>query len=300
MFHRKDAIAALTLWLLCWAWPARAGSEIELNGWRLQQLFQAVEASMGTPVKVAEQGEEHLRAYMIDERAYMVFGYHKDYPNHIHSVQLTGTTDRALPFRGLRLGDPWERVRGVLGEPDGRFEVDDPKVTRYEYDEANFSVEIDGDGRLFSIRLHTSTEIVANLPEADNPWPGFKAAVLGGDFAALAEWLRPDIEVFIDGGVLSIGRRYRDFVQAPDPALQAALLATDGSVRAALARDEPEQLLRGIEKVGIGPVYKFPAGSLLEEIVFLPYAGRYRVYEIAFRGQRERLTAPAARTLGSR
>lgn len=300
MFHRKDAIATLALLLLCMAWPVRAASEIELNGWRLQQLFQAVEASMGTPVKVAEQGDEHLRAYMIDERAYMVFGYHKAYPNHVHSVQLTGTTERALAFRGLRLGDPWERVREVLGEPDTRVEVDDPRVTRHEYDDANFSVEIDTEGRLFSIRLHTSAEIVANLPEADNPWPGFKAAVLAGDFAALAEWLRPDVEVYTAGRILSIEGRYRDLVETPDPALLAALLGGDDSVRVALARAEPGQELRMIEKVGIGPVYKFPAGSPLEEIVFLPYAGRYRVYEIAFRDQRPPFVAPSGRTLGLR
>ena len=46
--------------------------------------------------------------------------------------------------------------------------------------------------------------------------------------------------------------------------------------------------MRIAENVGTGRVYKFSKGKILKEIVFFPYNGKYRVYEIAFRGKEVR------------
>lgn len=268
-------------------------TEIELNGWRLQQYIRAVDAQLGKPFKVVDDGREHWRAYRLDDEAYMVFLVHDDWPSYIQSIQLTGVTRKMLPFRGLMLGDPVAKVVASLGEPVRKVDIAQPKVVRYDYPDRNYSVEIDAGGRLYSILLNTR-EVLANVADAQDPWPSFEAAIRARDFAALSGMLRPDVEISRDGEVLAVERRYSDFAQRPDPAFVDALFGERGSVRAALQDHAPEGQVRISEHQGIGMVYKFPEDSALQEIVFFPYAQRFRAYEITFR-------EPAARTqLGQR
>lgn len=275
---------------------AAAGEiETDLNGWRLQQFIQAVDAELGQPFKVIDDAPAHRRAYQLDREAYMVFTVDDRAPHYVQSLQLTGATTKMLPFKGLMLGDSSAKVVAALGQPVRKVAIDEPKVVRYEYPERNYSVEIDEHGRLYSILLNTEAALLANIEDSIDPWPQFEAAVLARDFASLSELLRPDVEISRGGETLSIRRRYSDFVQKPDPDITAALFADKGSVREALQRHAPEGQVRLSESQGIGMVYKFPPDSALDEIVFFPYARHYRAYEITFRG-----APPAPTSLGAR
>jgi len=79
--------------------------ETDLNGFRLQQFVNVADSQMAPPFKTFDQGNLVVNAYQIDEEAYMVVGYQKKHPNNISSLQLTGFTAKALPFKGLMLGD---------------------------------------------------------------------------------------------------------------------------------------------------------------------------------------------------
>ncbi len=100
---------------------------------------------------------------------------------------------------------------------------------------------------------------------------------------AILEWVRPDVEISRDGDVLSIKKRYDDFRAKPDDNFVKALIGERNSVLEELGKTEPEEEMRIAENVGVGRVYKFYKGKILKEIVFFPYNGKYRVYEIAFR-----------------
>lgn len=279
--HRAFGRIGTGLLLALAAFAPAAGSEVELDGWRLQQYITAADAVLGEPFKTLDQQHLQYRAHRLGDDAYLVFGVDERYPGYIQSLQLTGTSSTARPFRTLVLGDSAEAVLRALGEPTARTAIAEPMLTRWDYEGRNYSVELDERERLYSIRIHTDSALLDNSD--DEPWEDFKAAVVNRDLGRLAHRLRPDVEIFIGGQTLSIQRRFSDFIATPDPEFAAALFADAGSVRDALLRETPEGYVRVTERMGVGLVFKFSDSSVLREIVFFPYDGRHGVYEIAFR-----------------
>lgn len=274
-----------------------AEPEFELNGWRLLQTAKAMDAAYGEPHKVVEADGVTSRVYFIDRQAYMVATTTQALPHHIGSLQLTGITDKALPFLGLTLGDPLSKVLTVLGEPSNRVRIEEWKVSRYEYPRSNYSIEIDDNDKLYSIRIKTDAAVASEIvDESFSPWGAFVDALASHDTARILDQLRPDIEIYRHGHTLEIGQRFHDFAESPDPDFMDALTGSRG-VAAAIANVRPEELVRVTEKMGVGLVFKFPTESALDEVVLFPYAGRYRVYEIAFRFAPEEA---GRRMLGSR
>lgn len=264
--------------------PASATEpQVELNGWRLQQFVKAMDSTYGEPYKVIVEGGITSRVHFIDEQAYMVAGATDTFPNHIATLQLTGISAKPIPFLGLQLGDPEEKVISVLGTPDTRVRIEDWKVTRYDYPGRNYSVELDDAGKLYSIRIISDASVTSAIADdAFSPWAEFADALASRDTARILDQLRPDIEIYRHGRILDIDRRFRDFAENPDADFMSALVGESGLLEA-IADVRPDELVRVTEKMGVGLVFAFPADSTLEEIVFFPYAGRYRVYEIAFR-----------------
>ena len=83
----------------------------------------------------------------------MVFVYLDSTPHNIFSIQITGEAPKMIPFVGLILGDDEEKVRKILGKPDSKTPIPQPKVNRWNYDKKNFSIEIDENGKLYSIKI---------------------------------------------------------------------------------------------------------------------------------------------------
>ena len=257
--------------------------QIELNGFLLYQFQKAVETSLGTPFQTMERGFSKFELCQIDREAYMVFEYSKEMPCNIQSIQLTGKTNNMRPFKGLMLGDSKEKVIGILGESFSVTRIDQPTVERYDYRNSNYSVEIDAEDKLFSIRIHIDRGLLFPIPSAELPWDNFKRFVLRKDLKETLSYLRPDVEVYKGDKTLSIDKRFADFLEKPDSAIYDALFGEGISVYSEIQRMEPEAELRLIMGMGGGWVYKFRESKVLKEIVFFPYDGKYRVYEIAFR-----------------
>lgn len=264
--------------------------ELELDGWRLQQFAASVEEQLGPPFKVVEQPPETFKVYHVGERAYLVVGTRSPLVNNIDSLQLTGTQADATLLRGLRLGDPADKVRQALGAPQKVKPIGEPDVDMWDYLDRNYSVEVDRAGHLYSVRIH-SDEKLLGAPRGDDPWSAFKADVASGAFERVEPWLRPDVEVYRDGETLAIRGRYGPFLATRSDALRDALLGPHSSVRTAIAQYEPEGLVRVTENMGVGLVFKFPDASELQELVFFPYAGRYRLFEATFRPEGESIRA---------
>lgn len=257
--------------------------EIELNGFFLHQCRQAVVLSMRPAFEKMEKDFSIFEIHLFDEKAYMVFGYLKNMPQSIFSIQLTGRTTKMKPFKGLMLGDSKEKVIEVLGKPSLIEPTDVAGVERYEYKSTNYSVEINAEGKLYSIRIGSYRDLQSLPKTAELPWDGFKRSILKRDFKEISTNLRPDVEIYKGDKVLFINKSFREFIENPDSEFYDALVGEKNSVYSEIQQTEPEWELRFTEKVGVGWVYKFYKSKILREIFFLPYDGRYRVYEIAFR-----------------
>lgn len=279
--------AAAMAWLWCCPVHGHAqdtAHESELNGWRLLQFTESIEPLLGKPFKSLDNTPRRYLAYGLGGDAYMVFGTHDGQPLVIDSLQLTGTAAKdMLPFKGLKLGDDRGKVIAALGEPTSKTEIDEPKVTRWNYEGTNYSVELDGAGRLYSIRIDMHHGFMEPGDDTDQDWKVFLAAVRSRDPGKLLDRLRPDVEVYRDGQVLAIRRRYSDFAASPDVAILDAFFSETSGVLRYLDTCEAEANVRVTEKLGVGLAYKFNPECPLAEVVLFPYAGEYRVYEVAFR-----------------
>lgn len=257
--------------------------EVDLNGFRLQQLLSVVEPALGHPFQTIDEGDLVANAYVIDQNAYMVVSHIKKHPYNIAVLQLTGATTKALPFMGLLLGDPRSKVIDVLGKPDHVEQIQSPKVTKLAYEGRNYTVELDESDRLYSIQVFTTADLMNKTDGSENVWANFKAAILSKDVSSLLEMMKPDVEIYRGDKILSIAVPFSAFAAKPDSEFVSALIGPTSSVLQQVIQTEPVQELRLTEKIGMGLVYKFPNGNILKEIAFFPFNGKYRVYEIAFR-----------------
>jgi hypothetical protein len=265
-----------------------AGEQTDgLNGFRLWQYKDAAEAYFGKPFAARDEEESVFEVYPVTESSYMVFEYWQKYPQNMYSIQITGYPTKMLPFKGLVLGDSKKKVVRALGKPDSTKKVEDPPVTINYYDDANYSVEIDADGRLYSIKLHVTNEFMSEAEVGFDDWDRFRNAVLAKDMKAILEMVRPDVEIFKDGKVIYINKRYVDFRKSPESAFVQALIGDSDSVLKELKTTEPEGEMRLAMGLGVGQVFKFRDGKILKEIVLFPYNGKYRVYEIAFKEEED-------------
>ena len=275
---------ALLLCTIAVSAPASAGENVvELGGWRLQQFRELADSTLGGPFRTIEESGRQSKAYRIGDGAYMVFGQDQIQPANIGSLQLTGTVAPGLTFKGLTLGSNKGDVVAALGQPSREIEIPDPHVTRLEYDGRNYSVEIDQDRKLYSILVHTTPDFMAAPTQDEGPWDGFVRTLRTKDANGLIQLFRPDIEIYKGGETLAIRARFSDFMASPDPRIMDAFMSDETGVARFVRDFEAEENVRVTENMGVGLVYKFPPESCLQEVVFFPYAGRYLIYEVAFR-----------------
>lgn len=286
LFSRKHPIGGMVLFLLIFWVPVagHAGSEVELNGFQLWQLKSAVQIELGKPFKTIKTDRSTMEAHQIGPEVYMVFDYMDEWPNNIAMIQVTGSTDNMLPFKGIKLGDDAKIIKKNLGPTSRVKQIQQPKVQQWSYKKANYSVEIDAAGKLYSIQIHVPSGFLNEVSKNDRHWEDFKQSVLDHNVPGMVNSLRPDVEVYKGGTILSIEKSMAKFRNKPDPAFLSAFFGKKDSILAELKQSKPEHEMRIHEKLGMGLVYKFYKGKILREIVFFPYNGRYRIYEVAFRG----------------
>ncbi len=295
--HMKNHLMVAGL-LLSAAISSWAGEiETDLNGFRLQQFCSNAEKALGKPFRsqkrVISAGNLKSSAYLIDDDAYMVVECPDEKgPPNIHSLQLTGFSQKTLPFKGLYLGDSENQVIKVLGKPDLVEKDSDTKKT-FIYKDRNYSLRLSGEEpKLHSILIFTTRELIvgATSPDDNEEWETFQAALLAQDMPRLMELMRPDVTINHGHDIYAINNSWVEFIKHPDPLFVQALLNKTGSaLEQASMSVQPEKQWRLQEHYGLGVVYKFPEGNPLEEISFFPYNGKYRVFEITLR--------TAARTL---
>lgn len=286
-FYKKHPIGGMVLLLFILVLPVagHADSEVELNGFQLWQFKSVVHDALGKPFKTIPRDSSTMEAHRIGPDAYMVFGYLKEWPKNISMIQVTGYIDNMLPFKGMVLGDDAQKIKRRLGPASSVKQVQQPKVQQWSYKETNYSVEVDETGKLYSIQINLNSYIMNEGGDNFDPWEDFKKAVLAKDTAGVLNSLRPDVEIYRKGKTLTIDKPMAEFTRKPASEFMSAFWGNKDSVLAALQQSEPEAESRLTTKIGMGMVFKFYKGTIIREIAFFPFNGKYRVYEIAFRGK---------------
>lgn len=274
----------MMLWLMSGISVCSANEfPIDLNGFRLWQYRSVAENYFGKPFQTMKRDDHVLEAHQVSKSSYMVFGYWKTFPENARTIQITGYPTKMIPFKGLQLGDSEDQVFSVLGKPSNTKKITSPPVTIWYYDKENYTIEIDQQGRLYTIKIDLVQEMMNDADTKSEYWAAFKQAILAKDKDAILKCLRPDVEIYRHGKSIAIDKRYVDFQAAPDKEFMEALIGDKNSVLTQIRATEPEVAMRLMLEMGAGWVYKFHQDNVLAEIVFFSYNGQFRVYEVKFR-----------------
>ena len=275
--------AALVCCALLFGKPVAAQFVTSINGVMLLQNGQSVHAALGRPDLEMRLEAGHAEQYRIGDSAWIMFGYSDVAPQLVSSIRLYGHLATMEPVAGLRLGDTAERVRELLGEPVQKIETEPPGYTEWRFEHFNGALEFDGLGRLYGIRIQVTREFEQLADANARPFDDFLAVLERHDAQAIVDWLAPDVEVYRGDDVLSIDRPFAAFRAEPDAELLRTLDGPSGSVLSEARAEPPVPKVRVWDTRQSGLAYRFEHSKLLEEVVFVVYAGRWKVWEVSFR-----------------
>lgn len=173
----------------------------DLNGFRLGQFREVPKNQFITTFQSDkfEDGYEYDAFFVNnDSTVYMIFEYAVDDLNIIWSIQVTGSEyGYDCHFKGLKLGIPAKEVVKILGKPSS-IEDAGKYGKRWEYENTNYSVEINPNGKLSSIKIIDISHAV--YPEVDvsklPKFLQFSQTLQSGNKALISELLAPDIEIY--------------------------------------------------------------------------------------------------------
>jgi hypothetical protein len=268
-------------------------SQRELNGYLLHQFDDAVsESFQGLAQEIKHEDGWGDRAYWLtkEHHTYMVFGYPKstsECSSGCSAIQLTGKDDpTVLPFLGLRLGASKESVISHIGKPTSIRHSDSLNLDLYTYDNRNYTVEIDSNNCLHSIRINGEGGFVNN-PSIDtsNTLQRIRKILLSQRADTILELLAGNMEISIpQSNVYCILKgSVRKVIQDPQSPLSKLLYSSKVCVATLLtniAIKRAEMNLRITEDKGLGIVYKLTTTAGLMDIVLFQDTGKYRIYEI--------------------
>lgn len=276
-------------WIILNVFPCYSQNNVlELNGFFLGQYRKSVHAKFGAPIKRIDTEDKWIYEFHKlnqDTTAYALFKYSAKDTLRIYAIQINGPNLKNMyPFLGLVLGDSKEKVDKVLGSPYKTKVIDNPTVNVFYYANTNYSVEIDENDKLYGIQIYGGFE---EKPKSAVPSiEPLKRAVLSKNIDSLLYYLSPDVEIYNEGKVISYSGSARDEFHDSRSAMVSLILGKKRSMWEVFEKEklDPTPELRFFAELEKTPtVYKFYQSKIISEIVFMPYAGEWKVYEVTFR-----------------
>ena len=261
----------------------------ELSGFRLGQIRAVTHNELGEPDKSGEQPDElSYEAFLLkeDPQLYMVFQYHKSEPQIIHSIQITGSDESNDPgFRGLKFGVGPKEVEKALGPPTKKMDAGE-HGTRWEYDKANFSVEINKSNKLSSIRISDEREEGGDPEYKSVPKFGELVKKLQtGSNAEISDLISPGMEVYEAEKVLFFNKKFRSEIATDSSTVFATIrrLAKELSQVDSTKEAEYEENMR--LRLGHDPLHvmKFYKLKDITEIAFKWDGRKWLIWEFRAR-----------------
>jgi hypothetical protein len=264
--------------------------ETELAGFVLGQYRKTVHSELGTPIerRITDEGWLYeFHAIKPDTSVYALFKYPHWDTTRIYSIQLNGEAyEEMQPFKGIKLGEQKQKVHQIFGNSSRTEMVEDPPLVVEYYDHKNYSFDIDKNyNTLFGIQIYG--RILEQKPSAPLPsLHSFKNAVLSKNVDSLICNIAPDVEFYHSDRVITYKVGARKEFSNRNSELVKHLIGETESIwyvfEVEKAVEVPEQRVYNKENE-VTTVYKFPTSKVLNEIVFIPHAGKWKVYEVRFR-----------------
>jgi len=263
-------------------------SQLSMGGFQLGQVTRLVEKKFGKPYEVRTTSDDWLlNAFWTSEKREHLIIFESAPPgkDRITSIQLFGKPTPGDPGIGsISLGSSESEVIKAFGSPSARkvYRDEGKKYTKLEFSGKNYSVELNKDALVVSIKLIG----FEGFPKGPGDRPTSETlikALASGEARTFAPLLAPDFEFYRGEKIIRYeGPASEDL--AANAEIRDALFGPVG-LKAALTGENADEdpQIRITESRDIFHVIKYPKSTLLKEIVFTSYAGTWRIYEVSFR-----------------
>jgi hypothetical protein len=268
---------------------AQIPSQRELNGFVIGQHRNALKEAFGKPYNESKtpDGWVYLTYILRDKPfAYMTFKFPSDDLDHFISVQIAGDRGTAMaPFAGVSLGASADDVNRKIGRPSKTRRLADPPVEVWEYENRNYSFEFGAGKKLVSIQIF-GFDGFAEPPRwpLPTPWNDVKTRLRSIELDSLMTTFSPDAEIYQATELFWIDNSMRKVLSDPKSLFRRGLALVVKALEHELASEPADINGRTWSDSGrVGAVYKFPEGSPVIEIVVIPQADEWRVWEVKLR-----------------
>lgn len=258
----------------------------ELNGFKLNQFREAPTSEYKKPLqkRTFDDGFEfELFLLKPDSTAYMIFEYANWDKNIIWSIQLFGDDENLNPnFKNLKMGMSKENLIKEIGQPSSI-----KSVGKYgemlEYDNANYSFEINTKNRLSSIKIKELYSEYFPEPKLEKI-PAFNSILesLQGDNQEISEILSPGLEVYQNDEIIFFENSWQNEIENDLSGIYSLIRESIVGLEKVDSSniDEYEENMRLTLNQNIKHVLKFKKHPKIQEIVMKWEFGKYLIWEI--------------------
>ena len=259
----------------------------KLYGFKLGQFRSAAKNELGKPFRYGKFDDGFVyEAYPLkpDLSLHIVFEYAARDTNVIWSIQVTGTNNLTdIGFRNAKLGLNKTQTEKLFGKPTSMENIGE-YGTMWKYDNTNFSVEVNTNEKLSSVKiLNNSDELYPTQDFKKLPlFENIQKVLNTGNNADISDLLCGDIEVYYKNKTYSFRKSF-ETEEATDYSKVFSVIreiSKDLTTVNTTNDKEYEENMRLTLGEDSKHVMKIKKGHRIKEIVFKYYGGRYLIYEI--------------------
>lgn len=258
-----------------------------LNGFRLGQYRETTRNEFGKPLQSGQYDDGYQYDMFLlkpDTSLYMIFEYAAYDTETIWSIQVTGRDAQAdLGFENLRFGMKKEEIEKKLGLSSSQEDIGE-YGHKWEYDKKNFSIEVNTQGKLSSIKLIDKSAEWFPAPQASKI-PSFdvvRTALSSADNGTILGILSGDIEIYRGDSTYYFKKSFRTEQSTDHSKMLSIIKSISKDLKSVDTKNPAEYEENGRISPGqdIKHVIKIHNGHAIQEIVMKYTGGEYRVFEI--------------------
>ncbi|HHC80470.1 MAG TPA: hypothetical protein ENK46_11350 [Flavobacteriia bacterium] len=259
----------------------------ELYGFKIHQYKEVVTNEFGKPFKVNNFDDGFVSEIFLlkeDKSAYIIFEYPNWNKEIIFSIQIYGAfEDIDLKFRDLKMGISEKELIKKIGKPTKTKDIGE-YGKMLEYENTNYSFEIDKTGKLSSIKILDNYNELFPKPNVEKipTFERIKSILTSGNSEKISKILSPEIEIYLNNETLSFKYAWEKEIKKDKSKIYATIKELVKGIENFDYKDENNYEENMRLTLGENPkhVLKFKKGFKIKEIVMKWEDGKFVIWEI--------------------
>lgn len=258
-----------------------------MNGFKLRQFKEAVKSKYKEPLQVKNFDDGFVaEIYLIkpDSTAYIIFEYPNWNKESIFSIQIYGTSKEIDPrFKNINMGISESELFEKIGNPSNSKDIGE-YGKMLEYDNTNYSFEINNNGELASIKIVDNYNEIFPNPKVEKipSLEKIQKVLNSNNPKIISEILSPELEIYLADKTLFFKQSWENEINSDSSKIYKTISEIIKGINEIDVTDENQYEENMRLTLGENPKYvlKFKTGIKLKEIVMKWENGKYLIWEI--------------------